>query len=154
MYFFLIIAFAHLIYLSNSFFLIFINFCKKEVNRGLFWNLSYRFLALLTGARLDIIFSISSQKLRKERLQFLFSVCVVFRQFVNLNQQKMFHYQRFSSAELTRLNKVNVHNGRTQEQGVIVADDLNKLLLSLLRYFAKKTVRYCRRNYQVVFWWL
>ena len=66
----------------------------------------------------------------------------------------MLHYQRFSSAELTRLNKVNVHNGRTQEQGVIMADDLNKLLLSLLRYFAKKTVRYCKRNYQVVFWWL
>ena len=34
-------------------------------------------------------------------------------------------------------------------KGVLVADDLNKLLLGLLRCFVQKTVGYCKRSYQL-----
>ena len=38
---------------------------------------------------------------------------------------------------------------KPRNKGVLVADDLNKLLLGLLRCFVQKTVGYCKRSYQL-----
>ena len=65
----------------------------------------------------------------------------------------MLHYQRFSSPLPTHLIKVNFYDSKTQEQGVLVADDLNKLLLGLLMYFTEKIVGYCKRSSHLMFWW-
>ena len=41
---------------------------------------------------------------------------------------------------------------KIQEQEILVAGDLNKLMLSLLRCFVQKIVRYCKICYQLAFW--
>ena len=60
----------------------------------------------------------------------------------------MFHYE---SLPVTNEHLIYIHfyTGKTQEQEALVADDLNLLLLGLLRSFVQKTVGHCKISFKL-----
>ena len=76
----------------------------------------------------------------------LYNIWPIFRVIIN---RKCIIIKEVSLSRMNSLILVHFYFNKTRRQGVLVANDLNKLL-SFLRCFVQKTIRYCRISSQIV----